>query len=211
MVVKPPQVKDIRDAVKMVEEWEKKDRETRKEFTQENLKMAVLTEMMPTDMQEVIYQQLLIYLDGLNKLWWAEGEMRWMCEFGLSGYSDLAPVRAMRDVDPVQPVRREHLAPVGVATPAATEADREAEEWPLATQAAQKFIAWPRYDTNEDIEQLFRAWGSELINHPDRCLCLRHDPSCDGDMQEAIARVSQVFESVIGPGQDLELLIVDDG
>lgn len=160
-------------------------------------------------LSEVIYQQLLIYLDGLNKLWWAEGEMRGMCEFGLSGYSDLAPVRAMRDVDPVQPVRREHLAPVGVATPAATEADREAEEWPLATQAAQKFIAWPRYDTNEDIEQLFRAWGSELINHPDRCLCLRHDPSCDGDMQEAIARVSQVFESVIGPGQDLELLIVD--
>lgn len=156
-------------------------------------------------MAHVIAQQLEAYLGGLNELWWAEGEARGLREFDLAGYGELELGTAVHDVPAPLPAARTTLQPI--ATPAA--GDSPETDWPLATQAVERFLAWPRYDRDEDLEELFRVWGPELVDHPDRCLCLRHDPDRDGDLPRAIERVTEIFGRVIGDGRDLELLIVD--
>ena len=81
--------------------------------------------------------------------------------------------------------------------------------WPLASERPERWLAWPRYDRPDDLEQLLATWAEALVDHPDRCLCLRHDPAHDGDLLAAIERLESVYARLIPDGRAIEVLMVD--
>ncbi|HVS08891.1 MAG TPA: glycosyltransferase [Planctomycetota bacterium] len=84
------------------------------------------------------------------------------------------------------------------------------EPWPLATQARRRVLAWPSYGDSAELEGLFESFGSVLCSAKDLCLCLRHAEETDGSLDEAVERVRDAYDRVLGTEQALELLIVDD-
>jgi SAM-dependent methyltransferase len=80
---------------------------------------------------------------------------------------------------------------------------------PLATAARYRILAWPRYDTPEDLERLSARYGSLLADRDDVCLCLRHDPRSDGELAPAMALVQSVLPRLLGE-VGLTVLVVDD-
>ena len=59
-VLNPPQVKDIRLLQKAVEEWESKRARLKSEFEEDfsdNVSIAILTAMLPRDLQDLVFQQ----------------------------------------------------------------------------------------------------------------------------------------------------------
>lgn len=85
----------------------------------------------------------------------------------------------------------------------------ELTPWPLASVAAERLLAWPRYDADRDLERLLATWAPTLSDDSPRCLCLRHDPACDGELSAAIERLTRVYERVVGAEHSLEVLFVD--
>jgi len=81
--------------------------------------------------------------------------------------------------------------------------------YPLASDAPERLLAWPRYDTAEDLERLFSTWAEALLDRPERCLCLRHDPDLDGALDLAVERVRSAYARVVGDGHELQVLMVD--
>lgn len=75
--------------------------------------------------------------------------------------------------------------------------------------ASERLLAWPRYDRPDDLERLLETWAGVLLDHPERCPCLRHDPEQDGDLVAAIERLQEVYARVIGAERELEVLMVD--
>jgi len=118
-------------------------------------------------------------LRDLNQLWWCEGLIEGLDEFGAASMEALVAQAASE------------------------------EPYPLASEASERFLAWPRYDRADDLEHLLTTWSEVLLDHPERCLCLRHDPSHDGDLSEAVARLQSVYERLVGPERALEVLLVD--
>ena len=59
LVVNPPKVKDIRLLPKAIEDWEARQSKLKSEFGEslsENLTTAIFTSMLPTDLQEMVFQ-----------------------------------------------------------------------------------------------------------------------------------------------------------
>ena len=81
--------------------------------------------------------------------------------------------------------------------------------WPLATEAPHRLLAWPRYDDPKDLEALLGLWSDALVDEPERCLCLRHDPALDGSLEDAHALLHEVYDRVVGEDHCMEVLFVD--
>jgi GT2 family glycosyltransferase len=134
----------------------------------------------------LVTQTLRAQLRALDRLWWLEGELEGLAEFGAGSIVQLA------------------------ATMPATEAPGESSApWPLASQAAERLLAWPRYDRPGELEGLLETWADAFLDNPERCLCLRHDPEQDGDLTAAIERLQAAYASVVGPERAMEVLMVD--
>jgi hypothetical protein len=104
----------------------------------------------------------------------------------------------------------EATAPRGERTrPARTDA-RGLEAWPLATQAAQRLLAWPDYTDAGELEQLFDSFARPLVGRSEVCLCLRFDESIDGSEPSVVERLQQAFERTLGAQAPLEILLIDD-
>jgi len=137
-------------------------------------------------------------LRALNGLWWGEGLIEGLDEFGVASPAAFAAAQlASHERVPID-------------APSARVRSGAPAPWPLATRATQRFLAWPRYDRPDDLEQLLGTWADALVGDPDRCLCLRHDPARDGDLSDAIARLTEVYERVVGADRSLEVLFVDE-
>ena len=87
--------------------------------------------------------------------------------------------------------------------------DAASRPWPLKTDLPRRVLAWPRYGEEGDLERLLEAYAEALADDPERCLCLRHDPQRDGDLEQAVARLGAAYERALGEGRDLEVLLVD--
>ena len=53
-------------------------------------------------------------------------------------------------------------------------------------------------------------YGRLLLSHQDICLCVRHDPERDIDINAACAAMSLAHERILGDDVDLHLLLVND-
>lgn len=84
------------------------------------------------------------------------------------------------------------------------------EPWPLATNAPYRLFAWPRYDSAEELSQLFEQFGPYLQNDPHLCLCLRYDPQHDGPPRAATALLQETATRVLGDNCRLTLLLVNE-
>ncbi len=82
-------------------------------------------------------------------------------------------------------------------------------EWRLATRAARRTLAWPRYDLPGDLERLFGRFAALHVGR-DCCLCLRHDLTVDGPIENAIRAIEAAYLRFLGPETPIELLMVDD-
>jgi GT2 family glycosyltransferase len=131
-----------------------------------------------------IVKTLREQLKALNRLWWFEGELEGLRSFGVDSIAALTGTR--------------------VSGP------QQDAPWPLASQAPERFLAWPRYDRPDDLEGLLTHWSAALLDHPERCLCLRHDPHEDGDLSMALERLQDVYSRVIGSERELEVLVIDE-
>jgi len=80
----------------------------------------------------------------------------------------------------------------------------------LHSDAQTKLLVWPKYDSAEDLEIMLSEYGRLLINRPDICLCVRHDPERDVEINAACAAMALVHERLFGPDVDLHILLVND-
>lgn len=81
---------------------------------------------------------------------------------------------------------------------------------PLATSAAHRILAWPRYDQAADLEALARGFGPELANNRDVCLCLRHDETADIPVGAAITALNAAFAAALGESVEIDVLLIDN-
>jgi GT2 family glycosyltransferase len=128
---------------------------------------------------------LTLLLKRLDPIWWDEGFAEGLRELGVARFRELAGWRT----------------------------DGATPTWPLATAASFRVLAWPRWDEpselDGELEALLRtATDPRLAAAP--CLCLRHDPACDGDVAAARRRLEAVAARVTTNGRDLEVLLVDE-
>lgn len=79
----------------------------------------------------------------------------------------------------------------------------------LTTDAAHRVLAWPHYNDDSDLEKLLSEFGQTLCDVESTCLCLRHDSALDGSLEDAVSRLQNVYERVLGD-RDLEVLFVND-
>jgi glycosyltransferase involved in cell wall biosynthesis len=80
----------------------------------------------------------------------------------------------------------------------------------LATAAAHRLLAWPRYDRAADLHALASTFGPALAAGKNVCLCLRHDPTSDGPQDQAVRALEATFVSVLGELVEIEILLVDN-
>ena len=99
----------------------------------------------------------------------------------------------------------------GQAVPAvAPPAIEEQVVFTIQSPAATKLLVWPKYDSAADLEALIGEYGRLLIDREDICLCVRHDPERDIEVNAACAALSLAHERILGTGVDLHILLVND-
>jgi hypothetical protein len=86
----------------------------------------------------------------------------------------------------------------------------EPADWPLATEAPIRVIAWPEYRSAEDLLVLFEQFAPELRAREDVCLCLRYDLAYDRPTHEPTRVIEEACTKTLGPDADLNILILDD-
>ena len=96
-------------------------------------------------------------------------------------------------------------APAEVSAPA----EHVEQPWPLVTEATHRFLAWPRYGDEGDLEQLLATWAECLASCESTCLCLRHDATFDGPLDAAIERLQSAWSQSVPDHIELEVLLVD--
>ena len=79
----------------------------------------------------------------------------------------------------------------------------------LTTNAQHKVLAWPHYHDDSDLEKLFSEYGQTLCDVESTCLCLRHDAELDGPLDDAVSRLQDVYERILGD-RDLEVLFINN-
>ncbi|MGK0219159.1 MAG: GT2 family glycosyltransferase [Planctomycetota bacterium] len=79
----------------------------------------------------------------------------------------------------------------------------------LTTNAQHKVLAWPHYHDDSDLEKLFSEYGQTLCDVESTCLCLRHDADLDGPLDDAVNRLQDVYERILG-NRDLEVLFINN-
>jgi hypothetical protein len=79
--------------------------------------------------------------------------------------------------------------------------------WPLATDKSRRYVCWPDFGSDGDLEALMR-WLPQ-VSADDACLVVRYDSTTDIDRDTAIARLERSYER-FGEGLDVELLLLDD-
>ena len=84
------------------------------------------------------------------------------------------------------------------------------EPWPLATEAKHRLLAWPRYDSSDELDRLVGEFGRELASRGNACLLLRHVESVDGPVDEAVQRLTEAYERNLSPNQALEVLMLTE-
>ncbi len=87
---------------------------------------------------------------------------------------------------------------------------KEITPWPIASDAPVKVLAWPKYDSAEDLDILLGGYAKMFIGNNDYCLALKHDENVDIPMEAAMAAVSKAFDRLIGTNTDLNVLIIND-
>jgi len=80
--------------------------------------------------------------------------------------------------------------------------------WPLGTTATIRALAWPDYSSPKELEHVLSV-AEPLFGRNDSCLCLRHDPSVDIPLDDAIAAIEQALTNHPS-SKDLNILIIDD-
>lgn len=132
---------------------------------------------------EAVVATLGRLVDELMMVWLQDGFAGALVAHGLTGFAELADVAR-------------HL-------PA-----HEAPPWHLDTVSTRRVLAWPRFDDAADLRAL-ADHAAALAGDGDVCLCVRHDPAIDGDLDQAL----RMLELVVGPAvgdRDLELLLVTE-
>jgi hypothetical protein len=80
----------------------------------------------------------------------------------------------------------------------------------INSEARLKLLVWPKFDSAADLETMIGEYGRLLLSHQDICLCVRHDPERDIDINAACAAMSLAHERILGDDVDLHLLLVND-
>lgn len=84
------------------------------------------------------------------------------------------------------------------------------EPFPLGTDASLRYLAWPDYGSEVDLDALFDTWGRRLESRGDACLVLVHDPATDGAVDHAKALVEASAERHLGDGCGLQIVFLSD-
>lgn len=105
---------------------------------------------------------------------------------------------------------------VGGAQPSASPSSQvtvqeiEKVTFTIQHDAPTKLLVWPKYDSAADLQAMIGEYGRLLINRDDVCLCVRHDPERDIDINAACAAMALAHERILGPHVDLHILLVND-
>jgi hypothetical protein len=94
--------------------------------------------------------------------------------------------------------------------PAETPSVEGNTEVSIHSDARIKLLVWPKYDSAEDLEVMVGEYGRLLLNREDVCLCVRHDPDRDIEINAACAAMALAHERILGPDVDLHILLVND-
>ncbi len=82
--------------------------------------------------------------------------------------------------------------------------------WPLSTTATHRLLAWPRYDSDAELDRLIGEFGAQLAGHAGACLCLRHDGRADVPLDDAVARLTRAWERNLADADSLEVLLITE-
>ena len=94
--------------------------------------------------------------------------------------------------------------------PYATDLESDQQAWRLATRAAHRLMAWPRYDDPDELDWMFQAFGAPFVGRDDVCLCMRVDPQVDGRGSDVLPLLLESFARTLGADAKLDILLVDD-
>jgi hypothetical protein len=79
----------------------------------------------------------------------------------------------------------------------------------LDTEATYRLLAWPDWQAPGAIEHMFEQYGRALANREDTVLVVRFDLEQDGNPDAAAAALGAAWESTMGEGWALQILLVD--
>ncbi|MBL8613969.1 MAG: glycosyltransferase family 2 protein [Deltaproteobacteria bacterium] len=80
---------------------------------------------------------------------------------------------------------------------------------PLDTEATYRLLVWPDWQAAGAVEHMFEQYGRAIANREDTVLVVRFDVDQDGDPDEAAAALGAAWESTMGDGWALQVLLVD--
>lgn len=128
-------------------------------------------------------------LEDANQFWWYQGLIEGLDACGLASLSD----------------ERQNDA----ALEGWIQADQGDAPPYLATVAEPvRYLAWPRYDVDSDLDWLLQRLLAPLQHREEVCVCLFHDALWDGPLPEAMRRLRGVYHRHMQPGQRLKLQVV---
>lgn len=83
--------------------------------------------------------------------------------------------------------------------------------WPLATQRPRRLLAWPKWESAQDLQALLTSIREvRLLDDPELCLCLRLDPERDPPPDQALAALQSAAATTLPEHADIQVLVVDD-
>lgn len=146
---------------------------------------------------EPLAARLGAILKVLNELWWGEGFLDGFRDEGVESFRELLP--APPPVEGLVPERPVEPMPAAAVEP-----------WSLHTSAPIRLLAWPRYDSGEDLRVLLAGFAAALGDRDDVCLCLRHEERRDGPLEQAIEVLRHACDRLLGPDPALEILMIPE-
>lgn len=84
------------------------------------------------------------------------------------------------------------------------------EPWPIMSRARFKLFVWPDWSSEDELRTVFDALARPLANREDAALVLRYDVHTDGDPEANLKRMASAYESVLGEGYGLDVVLLDD-
>lgn len=102
------------------------------------------------------------------------------------------------------------VGPAQKVVEVATPEEAQVTQVSVHSDAKTKLIAWPKYDSAADLETLIGEYGRLLLSHEEVCLCIRHDPERDIEINAACTALALAHERILGPDVDLHILLVND-
>ena len=85
------------------------------------------------------------------------------------------------------------------------------EPFPVQTAAPRRFVAWPDWSSEADLDALLGDFAKVLVEQGSAALCLRFAAATDGDSDAALVNLDAAYNRHFPSDVEIEVFLFDDG